>query len=40
MYRKTFFSLKRANDFAATVNGMVWRDCDAFGQDIYIVEWR
>lgn len=40
MYRKTFFSLKRANDFAVTVNGTVWGDRDAFGQGIYIVEWR
>lgn len=40
MYRKTFFSLKRANDFAVTVNGKVWMNRDGFDQNIYIVEWR
>ena len=39
MYRKTFFSFKRANAFAETVNGRVWSDRDGFGQNIYIVEW-
>ena len=40
MYRKTFFSLKKANTFASAVNGTVWNNRDGFGQTVYVVEWR
>lgn len=36
---KIFFSERRANEFAAIVNGDVWSKRDCFGQTMYIVEW-
>lgn len=39
MLSKTFFSSKRAIEFASVVNGKVWIDRDGFGQKIYIVKW-
>ncbi len=39
-FSRTFFSEKRAYEFAASVNGEVWGDRDNFGQEIYIVRWN
>ena len=38
-YTKTFFSERRAAEFASDVNGDVWSSRDCFGQTIYTVKW-